>query len=1007
MLHTIPEHRALVSVELPFCVTPVHREVEESFLCRDSSVASTTFSGKESHGESEHSKSEQRRQRVRRRSSSSEIFCSTADQRRVQSFLPSPEVFRCLTSDGKEWGTVRANETVQANSRNAQSLSNEEKLRKKTGLSLPSPDCSSSSSSFSAPVDSHSGVKEQSTPFTNEDKRKEESLRSFDIAHCQLYRTEPLWSTWRGTDWVSSEDTADEEEEEENVRQKAVPSNPSLSVSSLPRKKQKNAHAANASSSAKSEACQVEGVSVENNGKGEGTSFEEENMFPSSIPQLLLNGYYRNDLLLKVRHRTRVRRFRSRKTGLIIREEEIESDENSNESTPIGWHEGEVRHSLPDPSIGGNHSDGSSPIRRMLRFETSVLGVVSREVELARPADFAFSLYTNEEKNRASLCCNGDLFPPPHFLSAKAPFELKYEMGLQVNTAVLTAEQLEKHSRGRSQRLSGDGATDDDDDDVSPPLLSSGPESTHPSNTNDLSTSNVDAPDLFYIPLLTVNPDVEEGGIPPLPLPQQEEFLRRVGSSPTGLTPKDPEEVRVVARLLAARPIWAIKDLQEAALHSGVCPRGHFTKRIIHALTYVIPIGAYNRLRIRLGFNPYAAPMNVLYQRVAVRLHRRSAAGMLLRDISRSDKVEQVIHAIRHRKDNPIPLPWIVGSDLPARLQSSSENTLSPSHPTIPGSTAVVDSPTPSHFLTGKEDALDVSGVPRCSLREHFCRTILRGQLNINFQLIDSIESHTHQRLVEQTLRRWKEKLSKERKINQSDTLESSSREKENDGGNTVLTSVSRLPLSKRKEPSGWLTESEYSQALSAYSSSLVHFIEEEVIPLLKVMLQIEEEEPIENQKSASEDQSKPSKAEKRDPTTTSVLAFIPKEDHYPENYSSKVENRATESIFLRSHLNDTFKEKNIREDITTTTSTPATALLEREGKRKKIEETLSRAEGGEECSEEENAINLSRNSARERSSSRDGSSFGSSHASCNSSLASDMDDFSSSESIAESLRNA
>lgn len=991
MLHNIPEHRALLSVELPFCVTPLHPVKEQRCVSQqEDSLASSTVARVDYNEESEKQKKggEGRKRRRKGNDNSSEHFCSSADRRRIQSFLPAAELFRCLTSEEGEWeGETSADGAVEGNPSRALSKMNEERATG-DGVFRAAP----SLVSFSSAEDQASDRKgENAKHFSKKDNGKREGPFSFSIAHNRLYRPDPLWNTWRGTDWTSDDDEEDEEEADAGSSFSSssfVPQAYSQSTRSVP-------HLSSHRSS--SEKWRARGIAPgvqQHQSEEEQDVFSEEAIFPSSTPQILLNGYYRNDLLVRVRQRYRVRQIRNRTTGEILREEEIESDGDQmkkDENVFLSSERDVDRRPLP--------STRSQPPR----LETTVLGVVSREVELARPADFAFSLFTKAEKEQAPFSCHGDVFPPSHFLSPRGPFELKYEMGLQVNTAVLAAEHWAKSACSLSQGIGSASTTGekDKDDDLSGPSSSSEPGGALTRRRNKSLDSSEDPSDLLYIPLLTVHPDTDDTGIPPPPLPQQVEFLRRVGSSPSGLAPEDPEEVKAVATLLQARPIWAIKELQEAALQTGVCPRGHFNKRVIHSLTYVIPVGAFNRLRIRLGFNPYSNPLNVLYQRIAVRLHRRSAVGMLLRDISRSEKIEQVIHELRHRKDDPIPLPWTIKNQ-PAILTSSNDHMHTRQNLTV-GARGTAENSQVHPSSRSEEEVLDVRGVPRCSLREHFCRTILRGQLSIYFQLIDCIESHAHQRLVEQTLRRWRGKSDEKKKADQSRiAMLSSSRGDESVEGTSNATDDIRLPFPKRKEPSGWLTEHEYSRALSSYTSALVHFIEEEAIPLLKEMLQMDEDVSVEKDRnSLGKDDGFSNIPEGSQSTTVAHPQGTGENDLAGASFLEGA--TPSDDVFPIISAFDRAERKEMSTGTSVSTFSPKKTLLEGGRKKEKVQEAIFGSnEEGE--SEDENTIGVggSMGGMVDGSSSSSSSSFGSSHASRNSSMASNMDAFSSDESIEE-----
>lgn len=424
---------------------------------------------------------------------------------------------------------------------------------------------------------------------------------TYDLTDAQKYSSEPQCSEWVGFDWSS-----DDESEE----QKGSSADGTVKRRKLEKNRRDTTKVA---------------------GESENFSMDRDDLFPSLTPRVLIQSYCRNDVVMRVKRRRRVRRVMVGET--VIREEALS---------------------------GGEGEEA---------VETEVLGVVSREVEMVRPADFSFSLFTAEEKGTAPESCHGDIFPAAHFIHEKAPFEVNYEVGRRSNSVVTAAEES-----------------------------SSSPAGTHQAIVSDD----------FALPLCFAQPTDK---LPPEPLPEQLNILKVLGCSPTGLEPNDPIEVQAVARLLQQRPVWIVRDLMEAVMQTGVCPRGFFNKRIANALTYVLPVGAFNRLRIRLDFNPYLVPTSVIYQRVGIRLFRRSMEGMLLRDISRAEKLEQAIQILRGRE--PFE-PWRVAASSPPSA----------------------------------EGMVPVSAVPRCSLRESLLRVIQGGNLYIACQLVDVMESERIKRIV-------------------------------------------------------------------------------------------------------------------------------------------------------------------------------------------------------------------------------------------------------------------
>lgn len=678
----VPAHRCFLSIELPFCVRP-SRQVCENTISEQTSL---------SPGD-------------RKNKSLNETLSSVG--RKINSFLPSPVLHEFLqrgTTDAAPPPMVSNTSASRAFDASSLVEDDSEGAEHVTGHGL---------SSMARKQNRRGGVVHE---------------KEYHIASPMRYNPDPIFSAWCGTDWASEDDSTDAEKGHPEVLMPSggmdIPPQSRIgpqdnvdhhSLNNIVSQDGNSDHTAecfSSTTSAKKPMSLPSSVLPEK---------KNELLFASTTPQLLINGYSRNDIVLKVMRHTRVKRVRCKKTGAVLQEKEIDSsDEDENVISPI--------------YSGKDGSEGKGK-RKIPRLDAKVVGVISRELELSRPADFTFSLFTEEERAMAPHLCNGDVFPPAHYLQEKATIETTYEMGKDMNASVLNAET------------------------VTAPTL-----------------HGVQAFETGEIPLLMVNPTDEV--LPPPQSESQLQFLSRMGSSSNGLSPEDPEEIRTVARLLEARPVWSMAMLSEAAWQTGLCPRRYLTKRVIHCLTYVIPIGAFNRLRIRLDYNPYLSPISVMYQRLTVRLVRRSEVGMLLRDISRSEHIEDVIHQIRNDPENPIPTPWIVS--------------------TVHGSSP------PSPF--------DITRIPRCGLREHFCQTILRGQLSISFQLVDLMELESYQRAVSYVIAKA-------------------------GGGKTDASGGllgGPLPKELRSTPHGWLTEQASSQAISQYSSALAQFIQSEVVPRLK-----------------------------------------------------------------------------------------------------------------------------------------------------------------------------
>lgn len=320
-------------------------------------------------------------------------------------------------------------------------------------------------------------------------------------------------------------------------------------------------------------------ANVEPHHMEDSATLREENrrgIFPSIEPQVLLQGFYRNDLLVRVTTRTTRRRCTHAGT--------TEADAGASDTPP----------------------------RAVPRVE--VVGVVSRAVEISRPADFTFSLFTKEQLAAHPHLCSADVFPPSHYLHEKTPFEVNYLMGRQANGSVAQHHQTAE------------------------PLTTVEPLPTAATVLTRGVTSGM--------PSILVSPD--DPHLPPSSTPFHAAYLAGLGCvTADGSSEQDPVEVRVIANLLARRPVWMMRDLTEAIMASGLCPRSYFNKQVVQCLSYAMTNGPFQRLRIRLGYNPYASSSSVIYQRLSVRISRRSVLGMQLRDLSRSHHITEVTQQIR------------------------------------------------------------------------------------------------------------------------------------------------------------------------------------------------------------------------------------------------------------------------------------------------------------------------------------------------------------------------
>lgn len=563
--NAVPSFRSFVSVELPFTLAPT--------ITRTSIVDVTDWSTSFSS---------------RNTNLKGAVSCPLApeDRSEVEAFLPPSFVVECVQHDTPQRTRVRSGNTDakrdgRAEGLHSQSTDDVDAMPDESSDDDSQSGCSNSSSSNGS-GDDNSTSGSGSAGATAAAAMKGRTQKSDEVRlltrHRRDYCTDPIFSDWRSTDWGAASDATFSELDESHRYENESPGG--SVAADLRRQKRRRLE-----------------------------------VFPSIVPQVLVNGYYRNDVLVQVRRVRLVRRYCDPVTNAVLREETIDTEDDAGANTKEASLCAPAEASASAASAGGS-GRGNSDVGKSSTV-AEVLGVVSRELELARPADFTFALFTPEQLHASSSLCGADFFPPAHYLSAKAPFEVRYEPGKEVNTAV--ADLNDQRDR-----------------------LADGSRTNNPPAAAVPSQFELDG-----LPMISVG--VEETSTLPARLPAHDDYLRSLSSSLDGSRDDDPLEVQMVVRLLAERPAWIVHDLADAMLQSGLCPRTHRNKQVMNCFTYAIRSGPFNRLRLRLGYDPYANSRSAPYQRIAVRLHRRSDLGVRLRDISRSPLTEKVLRLLLER----------------------------------------------------------------------------------------------------------------------------------------------------------------------------------------------------------------------------------------------------------------------------------------------------------------------------------------------------------------------
>ncbi|KAH8616591.1 putative RNA polymerase III transcription factor (TF)IIIC subunit [Trypanosoma vivax] len=391
--------------------------------------------------------------------------------------------------------------------------------------------------------------------------------------------------------------------------------------------------------------------------------------FPSLVPQVLLHGFWRNDVLVEVTRTRRIKRLRSRDTGQVVHESYVQLE------------------------------------TRDAATRATAVGIVSREVNIVRPADFCFSSFTREEAAAAPERCSTNVFPPTHFLMEKTPLEVTCGF----------------HHSDVFTELDAEGAQ---------------------------------FWDCEGIPTLAVS--AGDANIPPPMLEAQKELLQQLN---VGCGDEECAEVQTVRALLEERPVWIASDLLAAIVQTGQCPRAHISKKVVSCLTYVIKNGPFNRLRIRHGFNPYGSHTAAGLQRIAAKISRRSELGTRLRDVSRVPHIMDVLREVVAMKED----------EMKVTEGASFSTRVTPQSPYQPRGTFV----------------------------QRLANFIAGGRLFVAVQIIDLIDDPFFSELI------------------------------------AKVTEGGPLPIERRANRNGWISESGYRQSLIYIADALTSLLRDHVEPAL------------------------------------------------------------------------------------------------------------------------------------------------------------------------------
>lgn len=115
-----------------------------------------------------------------------------------------------------------------------------------------------------------------------------------------------------------------------------------------------------------------------------------------------------------------------------------------------------------------------------------------------------------------------------------------------------------------------------------------------------------------------------------------------------------PEAV-ALTRLLARQPVWRTSKLT-AALKEAGCTSSHLALLFVRSWTYRASHGPFHGLRIPFTCDPRVdAAAYAKWQLVILRINRRSALGVAIRDCSRMPNIRDVLHLCSTLQDRSVP----------------------------------------------------------------------------------------------------------------------------------------------------------------------------------------------------------------------------------------------------------------------------------------------------------------------------------------------------------------
>lgn len=171
-------------------------------------------------------------------------------------------------------------------------------------------------------------------------------------------------------------------------------------------------------------------------------------------------------------------------------------------------------------------------------------------------------------------------------------------------------------------------------------------------------TQNVDARGLLVTSYVPGTVAQVGDPLPPQRSQQQREFANAHVNRP---------ETRIIEQLLEQRPVWSTADLCSAMMRTGRCPNRNAVVTFIRCYTYTVQRGPFSTLRIAYHCDPTSDSRTYAQlQHITLRINRRSALGVAIRDTSRIPNIQALLELCPPPLKSPRPSQCLATTSMEA-----------------------------------------------------------------------------------------------------------------------------------------------------------------------------------------------------------------------------------------------------------------------------------------------------------------------------------------------------